>query len=491
MIEISLKRIILKELPGLLAGEISLADDAVKAVKRCRTYLDDKLANGNDVIYGINTGFGSLCDTKVSTQDLAKLQLNLVRSHACGIGRETEVEVIQLMLLFKIIGLSRGYSGIDIKTMELMVKMYNKRIFPVVYQQGSLGASGDLAPLAHLALSLVGEGEVWYKGKKWPTVEVFEKEGLKAVQLQSKEGLALLNGTQYMSAHAAHCYLKGKHLLKWANFLAAASLDAFMGLSSPFDHDLHALRGHDGAIVTAQEIREWLKGSELQEQPKNQVQDPYSFRCVPQVHGQVYDALAHAENLIEKELNAVTDNPTIFPDQDKIISGGNFHGEPMAMVLDYMKLAIAELGSISERRVYKLISGQRDLPPFLVKKPGLNSGLMIPQYTAASLVSANKQLATPACVDTIDSSNGQEDHVSMGANAANQLLQMIHNTTEVLGIELINTSQALWLREPLKPAPKVVEVLQAFRKVVPVIEEDRFFSEDMRAAKEFVLKSAL
>lgn len=452
------------------ALELSL--DAIQRIQQCRDYLDQKVAQSNDPIYGINTGFGSLCDTKIDAHQLSKLQENLVRSHACGVGEEVPQEVVKLMLLLKIQGLSYGHSGVQLDTVQRLVDFYNKGIYPVIYQQGSLGASGDLAPLAHLVLPLIGAGEVHYQGNKISGQELNKKLNWKPIQLQSKEGLALLNGTQFMAAYGVHHLIRLKKLSKCADLTAAISLDAYDGRMSPFHNLVHKVRPHNGQFITARNIEKVLEGSEIAQQKKEHVQDPYSFRCVPQVHGACRDTIAHVQQVVETEINSVTDNPTIFPEEDQIISAGNFHGQPLAMAYDALALAVAELGSIAERRTYKLIGGERGLPNFLVADPGLNSGFMITQYTAASIVSQNKQLATPCSVDTIDSSNGQEDHVSMGANGATRLYRMIDNLERILAIEWLNAAQAMEFRKPVKSSPFVEDVLTEYRKTVPYVEED-------------------
>lgn len=452
--------------------QIELSKEAVSLIEKCRDYLDKKLENNSRPIYGINTGFGSLCNTEISKNDLEKLQENLVKSHACGLGEEVPQDIVKLMLLLKIQGLSYGHSGVQLSTVQRLIDFYNNDVLPVVYQQGSLGASGDLAPLAHLALPLIGAGEVYYKGKKYTGEEINKELGWEPITLKSKEGLALLNGTQFMSAYGVYNLLRAKKLSTFADIVAAISIDAYDGRISPFNDLVHKVRPHDGQFVTAQNIKKLLADSEIISQEKAHVQDPYSFRCVPQVHGASKDAINHIQSVFEKEINSVTDNPTIFPEEDEIISAGNFHGQPLAMALDYLGIAIAELGSISERRTYKLIGGERGLPAFLVANPGLNSGFMIPQYAAASVVSQNKQLATPASVDTIDSSNGQEDHVSMGANAATKVYRMIDNLEKILGVELMNAAQALEFRRPLKSSIFIENILSNYRFNIPFITDD-------------------
>lgn len=426
-----------------------------------------------------------MCNVKVSNENLKKLQANLVRSHACGTGALVPQSVIKLMLLLKIKALCFGHSGVQLKTVQRLVDFYNSDILPVVYTQGSLGASGDLAPLAHIALALIGEGEVWFQGIKQPTSKVLKEKAWAPIKLQSKEGLALLNGTQFMAAYALQSLLKSYKLSYVSDLIAALSLDAYNCQMQPFNPLIHAVRPHKGQIKTAAQISKFLKGSLLMAQKKSHVQDPYSFRCIPQVHGATKDSLEYIAKTVLTEINSVNDNPIIFVEADAIISGGNFHGQPLAFALDHLKISMAELGSISERRIFKLISGERDLPSFLIDKPGLNSGLMIPQYTAASIVSANKQLAAPASVDSIVSSNGQEDHVSMGANAAVQAFEIIDNVEQILAIELMNASQALFYRKE-KTSPFLESFLKAFRDEVPKVSEDRILHEDLQNALSFL-----
>ncbi|MEC8723400.1 MAG: histidine ammonia-lyase [Bacteroidota bacterium] len=466
-------------------NSVDISEDSISKIKECRAYLERKIVDSKAPIYGINTGFGALCNVKVSNENLKKLQANLVRSHACGTGALVPQSVIKLMLLLKIKALCFGHSGVQLKTVQRLVDFYNSDILPVVYTQGSLGASGDLAPLAHIALALIGEGEVWFQGIKQPTSKVLKEKGWAPVKLQSKEGLALLNGTQFMTAYALQSLLKSYRLSYVSDLIAALSLDAYNCQMQPFSPLIHAVRPHKGQIKTASQISKFLKGSRLMAQKKSHVQDPYSFRCIPQVHGATKDSLEYIAKTVLTEINSINDNPVIFVEADAIISGGNFHGQPLAFALDHLKISMAELGSISERRIFKLISGERDLPSFLIDKPGLNSGLMIPQYTAASIVSANKQLAAPASVDSIVSSNGQEDHVSMGANAAVQAFEIVDNVEQILAIELMNASQALFYRKE-KTSPFLQNFLKAFRDKVPKVSEDRILHEDMQNALSFL-----
>jgi histidine ammonia-lyase len=470
--------------------KISLSVAAKEKIIKCRTYLNNKMADKDAVFYGINTGFGSLCNTQISHDELEQLQYNLLRSHACGTGDLVPQEVVKLMLLLKIQSLSYGHSGVQLQTVERLVDFFNLDILPVVYQQGSLGASGDLAPLAHLCLPLFGEGKVWeMESGAWCMVhgsDVLKKHNLSPVALQSKEGLALINGTQFMLAYGVWCILKAQELSQWSDRIAALSIDAFDAKLEPFNHLLHHVRPHKGQIETAQNILRLLEGSEIAQQVKKQVQDPYAFRCIPQVHGASKDSIAYIAGVFSTEMNAVTDNPNVFPDEDLILSGGNFHGQPLALVLDFLAIAAAELGSISERRTYQLISGQRNLPPFLAKDAGVNSGMMIPQYTAASIVSQNKQLCTPASVDSIVSSNGQEDHVSMGANAATKCYRVITNLETILAIELLNAAQALEFRRPLKSSAANETLMSDYRKAVPFNTQDRILHTDIMCSIDFI-----
>ena len=463
-----------------------LGDDACVAIQKCRTYLDEKIKRHDKLIYGINTGFGSLCNTAIDEKELEQLQTNLVRSHACGAGEEVPQEIVKRMLLLKVLGLSHGSSGVQVATVERLIYFFNNNILPVVYQQGSLGASGDLAPLAHLSLPLLGEGEVYFQGVKHATSDVLKALHLEPIVLQSKEGLALLNGTQFMSSYASYCVSKGKQLWNQWNKVAALSLEGYDGRLNPFQANVNEIRNQVGQIETAQIFRELLAGSEIVAQEKAHVQDPYSFRCIPQVHGASKDAIDYAAMIVEREVNAVTDNPTIFPDEDDVVSAGNFHGQPLAITMDFLAIALAEMGSISERRVYKLISGTRGLPAFLVANPGLNSGFMIPQYAGASVVSQNKQLCTPASIDTIDSSNGQEDHVSMGANAATKLYRIVENCFTIQGIELLNAAQAFEFRRPLKSSKVLEELFTAYRQKVNFVNDDTYLHPLMMESVKFV-----
>ncbi|MGY0392346.1 histidine ammonia-lyase [Bizionia sp. KMM 8389] len=465
---------------------LELSETSIEKIENCRDYLNEKLKNQDDPIYGINTGFGSLYNVKISKENLTKLQENLVMSHACGTGELVPKAIVKLMLLLKVQSLSYGHSGVQLDTAKRLIDFYNNDILPVVYTQGSLGASGDLAPLAHLALPLIGKGNVYFEGEVHTAASVLKKFDWEPITLQSKEGLALLNGTQFMSAYGVHLLMKAYKLSYVADLVGSISLEAFDGRIEPFNELVHLVRPHNGQLKTAERIREFLEASELISQHKQHVQDPYSFRCMPQVHGATKDTLDFVRKTFITEINSVTDNPNIFSKEDKIISGGNFHGQPLALALDYLKIGMAELGNISERRVFQLVSGLRGLPTFLVDNPGLNSGFMIPQYTAASIVSANKQLASPASIDSIVSSNGQEDHVSMGANAATQAYTLIHNVERILAIELFNASQALYFRKPLKSSAFIESVLLSFREDVGFVENDRELYVDINNAVKFL-----
>ena len=465
---------------------VALSEELRRRIVRCREYLDRKIKDSDQPVYGITTGFGSLCDISVGGDDLSQLQRNLVMSHSCGTGEKVPSEIVRLMLLLKIRSLSYGYSGVRLETVERLIDFYNNGILPVVFRQGSLGASGDLAPLAHLSLPLLGLGEVEHDGRRRPSAEVLEEFGWKPLELQSKEGLALLNGTQFMSAYGVQAVIDARRLSDWADRIGALSLDAFDGRIEPFYDEVHVIRAHPGQLATARAVRSLLEGSELIHRPKKHVQDPYSFRCMPQVHGATKDTIDYVAGVLETEINSPTDNPTIFPDEDMIISAGNFHGQPIALAMDFLAIALAELGSISERRIYKLISGSRGLPHFLVANPGLNSGFMIPQYTAASIVSQSKGLCMPASVDSIPSSQGQEDHVSMGANAATKLRRVVLNTERVLAIELFNAAQALEFRRPARTSPALENLVADYRRRVPFIDNDTVMYPYIEASVQFL-----
>lgn len=466
--------------------KLQLSPKAIAQIKKSHSFLQKLLSKNNQAFYGINTGFGSLCDVKINATDLSSLQENLIMSHACGVGEEVPQEIVKWMLFLKIQNLSYGYSGVQLQTVERLIEMYNLDILPVVYNAGSLGASGDLAPLAHLALPLIGKGEVYHKNQKISSAQLFSKLKWKPIQLSAKEGLALLNGTQFMSAYGIHLLLNSEKLFNAALYTACASIDGFDAKLEPFDARIHAIRNHEGQQLVAASVLNILQDSAIALQPKTQVQDPYTFRCIPQVLGASYTAIQHVHSIFINEINAVTDNPNIFADDEEILSGGNFHGQALALALDYLKIAIHEIGNISERRTYQLISGLRNLPAFLNASPGLHSGMMIPQYAAASLVSRNKQLCTPASADSIPSSNGQEDHVSMGANAAVQALQILNNLWDIIAIEWLCATQALYFRKPLKSSSMLEKLVQSYRRKVSFVQKDRVLRDDIMTTKAWL-----
>ncbi|MFI3299590.1 MAG: histidine ammonia-lyase [Rikenellaceae bacterium] len=465
---------------------LELSHDAIARVEKCRKYLDTKAETSPVPIYGVTTGFGSLCNISIDNTQLSQLQYNLVVSHSCGTGDKVDDQIVRLILLLKIQSLSYGYSGVQLITVQRLVDMYNAGVYPVVYEQGSLGASGDLAPLAHLSLPMLGLGEVVFEGERVASEIVNKKFGWEAITLKSKEGLALLNGTQFMSAHAVWSVIKSRKLSRIADTVAAISIDGYDGRIEPFTDDVHQIRAHRGQIETARAIRELLSGSEIIAQKKVHVQDPYSFRCVPQVHGASKDTLDYVASVVETEINSTTDNPNVFADKDMVISAGNFHGQPLALVMDFLAIAVAEWGSISGQRTYQLIGGKRGLPQFLVAKPGVNSGFMIPQYTAASIVSQSKGLCMPASVDSIESSQGQEDHVSMGANAATKLRRVVLNTERVLAIEIFNACQALEFRRPMKSSAAIEAIFEKYRKRVAFVSDDTLMYPNIAKSIEFL-----
>ncbi len=466
--------------------KLELSADAKLRIEKCRNYLDQKMTDIERPVYGITTGFGSLCNITIPAEDLSTLQKNLVMSHACGLGEEVPQEIVKLMLLLKIHALSLGHSGVQVITVERLIELFNNNILPLVYQQGSLGASGDLAPLAHLSLPLLGMGEVYFEGKRTDMEVVNKKMGWEPITLKSKEGLALLNGTQFMSAYGTYMVMKAQKISDLADIIGATSLEAYDGRIEPFHQLIHQIRPHRGQLKTAENFNNLLNGSQIIVQAKAHVQDPYSFRCIPQVHGASKDTIDYVASVVETEINSVTDNPTVFPDEDLVISAGNFHGQPLALVLDFLAIALAELGNISERRIYQLIAGKRNLPSFLVAAPGLNSGFMIPQYTAASIVSQSKTLTMPSSSDSIESSQGQEDHVSMGANAATKTYRILGNTERVLAIELMNAAQALEFRRPLISSPFIEAFVKEYRQHIPFIENDSVMYPLMNKSVEFL-----
>ncbi|MFN3596534.1 MAG: histidine ammonia-lyase [Rubricoccaceae bacterium] len=470
----------------------ALAADA-SAVDASRRVVDAALADG-ETYYGINTGFGALARQRIGPDALDALQENLLLSHAVGLGVPVPEPVARLMLGLKVHALGRGFSGVSRAVFDRLLLMARRGLVPVVPSRGSLGASGDLAPLAHLALPLIGRGEVWRAGQPAPAADVLAAEGLAPVRLRAKDGLALINGTQFMAAYGAYVLERAGRLARTADLVAAMSLEALQGSARPFDARIQDVRPHPGQAAVAENVRRLLAGSEILESHRHcgKVQDPYSLRCVPQIHGASRDALAHAAAVVEREINSVTDNPLVFQEgSPAIVSGGNFHGQPLALAMDYAALALAEFASVAERRLYLLLEGHDGLPVFLMRETGVNSGFMMPQYTAAALVSENKVLSHPASVDSIPSSRGQEDHVSMGSISAVKLYQVMENAERVLGLELMAAAQALDFRAPLRPG-RGVEAAHAFvRSRVTHREADADFAADMARCIEAVAEGAL
>ncbi|MDE6637079.1 MAG: histidine ammonia-lyase [Muribaculaceae bacterium] len=467
-------------------AKLTLSEEAIEKIQHCRDFLDTKTDENTVPIYGVTTGFGSLCNRHIAPSDLVTLQENLIKSHSCSVGTPVDKTIVKLMLLLKAHALSMGFSGVQVETVQRILDFYNNDVLPIVYDRGSLGASGDLAPLANLFLPLIGEGYVVVDGKVTRGRDALDRFGWKPIKLKSKEGLALLNGTQFMSANGIKALIDGWHLVNCFDLFGAMSLEAFDGRIEPFWECIQRVRPHQGQIETGEVFRKILAGSEIIAREKVHVQDPYSFRCIPQVHGAVKDAMRHVTEVLHIEINSVTDNPTVFPDEDLVVSGGNFHGEPLALVFDYMGVALHELGNISERRVAQLIFGNRGLPEFLVAKPGLNSGFMIPQYAAASMVSQNKMYAWPASCDSIVSSNGQEDLVSMGANAATKLHKIVSNLQYIAGIELMNAAQGIDFRRPLKSSPIIEKIMHDYRESVPFVEDDVVMEDYIAKTMEFL-----
>lgn len=479
----------LSELIG--TGKLHIDDRTLTEIQTSADYLLGKVRHSKATVYGVNTGFGSLSDIRIEDDGLEELQKNLILSHACGTGKRVPDEIVRAMLCLKVWNMLYGHSGVQKETVLRLIDLFNHDILPVVYTQGSLGASGDLSPLAHLSLPLLGEGNVVINGKDRSAKQVLAENGWEPLKLRMKEGLALLNGTQFMSAYGAYSIFHAERLSAIADLVGAIALDAYGGLTEPLDALVHQVRPHPGQIASAKRVRDILSDSALAASEKEQTQDPYSFRCIPQVHGATIDAIDHVREIVERELNSVSDNPLVFVEEDKVISAGNFHGQPLAISFDYLAIALAELANISERRTFQLIMGKNGLPVYLAKKPGLHSGFMIPQYTSASIVSQNKQLCTPASVDSIVSSNGQEDHVSMGANAATKLYEVVENVYQVLAIELFTAAQALEFRRPEKSSTIIEDLMRKYREIVPFLEEDEQMSPHMVNTKEFLKKVEL
>ncbi len=472
---------------------VALSEEAREAVRASRRYVE-RLLEENRVVYGVTTGFGKFAQVRISPEDTRQLQRNVLLSHAMGVGPPLPTEVVRAMMVLRAQSLALGHSGVREQVVELLLAMLNRGVHPIVPAQGSVGASGDLAPLAHMSLPLIGEGEAEHRGKVLSGAEAMRAAGLEPLTLEAKEGVALINGTQAMTAIAALVVHDARELCTVADIAGAMSLEALKGSLRPFDPRVVAVRPHPGAALVAENVRKLGANSPIHASHANcdKVQDAYSLRCIPQVHGASRDALAHVREVVERELNSVTDNPLVFADDDEVISAGNFHGQPIALAMDYAKVAIAELANISERRVEHMLDpALSGLPAFLARQGGLNSGLMISQYTAASLVSENKVLAHPASADSIPTSANQEDHVSMGMTAARQARQVLENARWVLAIELVNAAQALDFHKPLEPGPGVKAALEALRAVVPPLERDRIVAPDIRAARELIVTGRL
>lgn len=470
--------------------EVLLSNETKERIIRSREALE-KAAGGSQAVYGVNTGFGKFSEVKISQNELKDLQRNLIISHACGVGNPMKTEEVRGVMLLRINALARGFSGIRLETVETLLQMLNKKVHPVIPEKGSLGASGDLAPLAHMVLTLIGEGMAEYGGTVMSSDEAMARAGITPVVLEAKEGLALINGTQALTSIGAHAFYDAERALRTANHAAALTMEALRGITTAFDERLHTVRGHRGQVEISKEIMNILQGSTLvTKQNDIRVQDAYSIRCIPQVHGAVLDTLEFAKEKIEIELNAVTDNPIVLS-EDEIYSGGNFHGEPMALIFDYLAIAVSELANISERRLERLVNYQlNDLPAFLAPSGGLNSGFMIPQYTAAALVSENKVLSHPASVDSIPSSANQEDHVSMGNIAARKLREIVENTRRVLAIEVFAACQAIDFRKEFTLGAGTGPLYSKVREAVPFIVKDVIMHEEMNKVYQ-VLNSVL
>ncbi len=468
------------ELQGLLSSKtIKIIDKSAANVA--------KIVKSKKTVYGINTGFGPLCDTLISEKDTQLLQHNLLISHAVGVGNNIETIIAKLMLITKVQSLAQGYSGVSLAVIQRIIWHIDNNVIPIVPEKGSVGASGDLAPLAHLFLPIIGYGKVMIKGKIIETKNFYKKYKISPIKLKAKEGLGLINGTQFIAAHSIYALYKMEHLLNVADVVGAMSLDAFMGSTAPFKEALHNIRPYEGTKKVAARLRKLLNGSQIIQAHHNceRVQDPYSLRCMPQVHGASRNAYEHLLSLTQIELNSVTDNPIILNEKESI-SGGNFHGQPLALPLDYCTFAAAELGNISDRRCYLLIEGKYGLPKLLIKDVGLNSGFMIPQYTAAALVTENKTLCFPASADSVPTSLGQEDHVSMGSISGRKLLQVLNNITYILAIELMYAAQGIDLRRPLQSSPILENIHKLVRKKVAYLKEDRLLQPDINALFEFI-----
>lgn len=465
--------------------------DTIKKIDK-NALAVQKISEGNEAVYGINTGFGPLCTTKISKEETRILQKKILMSHSVGVGELLSEELVKLMLVLKIHSLSFGYSGVRITLLERLKWMLDNDFTPLVPAQGSVGASGDLAPLAHLFLPLTGLGKVKYKGKVTSADKAWQAAGLEPLELAPKEGLALINGTQFMAAHAVYILDQFYNILSHADLIGALMTDALQGSVRPFSEKLHLLRPYTGSAHVAQRLSELLKGSEIVSSHAlcERVQDPYSIRCMPQVHGASRAAWLHLKEVLQIEINSVTDNPVVF-DEMNTISGGNFHGQPLALPVDYACLGISELGNISDRRIYLSLLGDRGVPKLLMKNTGINSGYMMLQYTSAALASENKTLCFPASADSIPTSLGQEDHVSMGAHGVRKALKVAENTLKILAIELLCAFQALQFRKPLKSSPLLEAVSADISQKIPIVNEDVFFAPMISKAEEIIRSGKL
>ena len=478
---------------GFKNAKVVLSEEAKEKVVKGRQVVD-RIVEENRVVYGVTTGFGQFADVVIPKEDVEQLQYNLIRSHAAGVGDYLSEEIARMLMVLRANVLAKGRSGISLEALELLIEMINREVYPLIPEKGSVGASGDLAPLAHLALVLIGEGKARIKDFEGSGKEVLEIVGLKPIRLKAKEGLALINGTQVMTAIGALALYKAKNLIKHADLIGALSLEALKGTRTAFDERIHKERLYKGQKESAENLWNLLQESEIMESHKNcgRVQDAYSLRCMPQVHGPVRDTVEYVSKMLEIEMNSATDNPMVFEEQNELISGGNFHGESVAFLMDFLKIAIAELGNISERRIERLVNpALSQLPAFLVKEGGLNSGFMLAHVTAAALVSENKVLCHPASVDSIPTSANKEDHVSMGTIAARKALEVVSNVETILSIELTAACQGLEFLKPLKPAKALIPVYEKVREIIKPWDKDRYMADDIEKARNLIVKKEL